>query len=645
MIGSILRLTRAQKNFVLLLVDLTIVPFAFVSALLIHFSTLDAKAVLADNWAFIPFLTIVAGALLGGLGLWRVRLKEYQDGAVIRSALLALGMGLGSAALARLAVHPIAAGFHALFGLTFFVMYFGARLAMLHVLLAIYRRSGAVTRVAIYGAGRTGMELARALRKQPDIVAYAFIDDNATLQGLSVEGLPVYSGARVTRVFKEYGINRVILAMPSLSTHKQTYLSQRLGRLGAEVQTLPAFARLTGEEALLDKLTPIGPSAFLSRVHLHEEIGSKVLAYAGGNILITGAGGSIGQELCRQVVGCLPRKLVLLELSELALYNIHSEIKLLADEAGIELVAVLGSIVDAVLVEQVLASHDIDAVLHAAAYKHVPIVESNIRVGLENNALGTEVLATKSLEAGVKRFVLVSSDKAVRPSNVMGASKRFAELIVQDLAVRSTTTIFSMVRFGNVLGSSGSVVPLFQEQIARGGPLTLTDPNVTRYFMTIEEAARLVLMAGSFAEGGEVYVLDMGKPVRIRDLAHRLIHAAGFTVRDDLNPDGDIEVICTGMRPGEKLHEELMMGKGGQSTAHPKIIRVREQCLSELEMASTLRALRAGVESGTDLAVLAALARAVPEYQPQNLPDSALPVQIVRARKQASDLKSEQLGK
>ena len=640
MIGSILRLTRAQKNFVLLLVDLAVVPMAFTGALMIHFSTLSPLPILSATWSFIPLLMVLAGALLAGLGLWRVRLKEYQDSAIIRSAVLAMGMGLGSAALAHLSDHPIAAGFHSLFALVYFVLYFGARRGMLYILLAIYRRSRAVTRVAIYGAGRTGMELARALRKQSDIVAYAFIDDNATLQGLNVEGLPVYSGARVARVFKEYGINRVILAMPSLSTHKQTYLSQRLSRLGAEVQTLPAFARLTGEDALLNKLTPAGPGAFLARGHLHDEMGSNFAVYVGGNVLITGAGGSIGQELCRQVVGCRPRKLVLLELSELALYNIHSEIKVLAEEAGVEIVAVLGSITDAMLIEQVLAGHEIDAVLHAAAYKHVPIVESNIRVGLSNNALGTAVLATKSLEAGVKRFVLVSSDKAVRPSNVMGASKRFAELIVQDLASRPSRTIFSIVRFGNVLGSSGSVVPLFQEQIARGGPLTLTDPNVTRYFMTIEEAARLVLVAGSFAAGGEVYVLDMGKPVRIRDLAHRLIHASGFTVRDEINPDGDIEVICTGMRPGEKLHEELMMGKGGQSTAHPKIMRVREECLSELEMASALRALRDGVISGTDQAVLGALARAVPEYQPQNLPESALPVQVVRARKRAFDRKS-----
>ncbi|WP_376877201.1 polysaccharide biosynthesis protein [Albirhodobacter sp. R86504] len=645
MFGSILKFTRSQKNLILLSADLLVVPIAFCVALMIQFSSLAPIEHLNRNWEALPALVGIAAVMLFVLGLWHVRLKEFQEKAVLRSAALAVSMGLASSAVAGVLELPFAPGFHPLFALVFLVVYLGARRLMLQVLLAIYRRSAGVTRVAIYGAGRTGMALAQALRQQPGIIAYAFLDDNATLDGLNVEGLPVYSGARVARVVKEYGINRVIIAMPSLSTHKQTYLSQRLGRLRVEIQTLPAFARLTGDDALLDKLTPAGPAAFLSRGHLHDEISGSLADYTGGSVLITGAGGSIGQELCRQILRCRPRKLVLFDLSELALYNIHSEIVVLAQEAGIELVAVLGSITDEVLVEQVLAGHSIDAVLHAAAYKHVPIVETNIRVGLANNALGTSVLVAKAHEAKVKRFVLVSSDKAVRPGNVMGASKRFAELIVQDMAARATDTIFSIVRFGNVLGSSGSVIPLFQEQIARGGPVTLTDLNVTRYFMTIEEAARLVMVAGSFAEGGEVYVLDMGQPVLIRDLAYRLIHAAGFSVRDELNPDGDIEVICTGLRPGEKLHEELMMGTGGQSTAHPKIIRVREHGLSELEMAGSLRALRAAIAEGSEQGVLTALARAVPEYHPQNLPASALPVQVTSAdkkrRSRVTDLPSE----
>ena len=295
MFGSILRFTRAQKNLVLLAVDLCVVPVAFLLSYMIQFSTLDIVTAVDRSWAFLPLLIVSAVVLLFVLGLWRVRLKEFKEKAVSRSAALAASMGLVSAGLSRLLEKPFEAGFYPLFALVFFVLYLTARVLMLKFLLAIYRRSGAVTRVAIYGAGRTGMALAQALRKQPDIVAYAFLDDNATLDGLNVEGLPVYSGARVVRVVKEYGINRVIIAMPTLSTHKQTYLSQRLGRLGLEVQTLPAFARLTGDEALLDKLTPAGPAAFLARGHLHDEIGSNMADYTGGNVLITGAGGSIGQ--------------------------------------------------------------------------------------------------------------------------------------------------------------------------------------------------------------------------------------------------------------------------------------------------------------------------------------------------------------
>jgi FlaA1/EpsC-like NDP-sugar epimerase len=278
-------------------------------------------------------------------------------------------------------------------------------------------------------------------------------------------------------------------------------------------------------------------------------------------------------------------------MSELALYNAEMEFRVLAEGTGIEIVAVLGSVLNGNLVSRVLIEHKVDSIFHAAAYKHVPMVEANATVGLENNAIGTAVIAQKARDLGIKRFVLISTDKAVRPRNIMGASKRLAEMVVQDLAKRSPKTVFSIVRFGNVLGSSGSVLPLFQEQISCGGPVTLTDEAVTRYFMTIEEAAHLVLLAGSLAEGGEVFVLDMGEPVSVNDLARQLIKASGYSVRDAENPDGDIEIVTTGLRPGEKLHEELMIRKGAQTTEHPKIICVREDHLSELETAAALRDL------------------------------------------------------
>jgi FlaA1/EpsC-like NDP-sugar epimerase len=313
-----------------------------------------------------------------------------------------------------------------------------------------------------------------------------------------------------------------------------------------------------------------------------------------------------------------PRRLVLLEMSELALYTIDRELREIAEGSAIEIVPVLGSTTDSRVTRAAMVEHAVEVVLHAAAYKHVPLVEANPIAGLYNNVIGTRILADAAMDAGVDRFVLISTDKAVRPCNVMGASKRMAELVIQDMAARSRRTRFSMVRFGNVLGSSGSVIPLFKEQIARGGPVTVTHEEVTRYFMTLSEAARLVLLAGSFpgANGCDVFVLDMGKPIRIRDLAEQMIEAAGLTVRDAANPGGDIEIVVTGLRPGEKLHEELLIGEGLLTTPHPKILRAREASLSEVEIAKALARLGVAIGQGDAPGALAVLADTVEGYAP-----------------------------
>ncbi len=616
MVKFVLTMTRQQKRLVFLLLDLCSVALAFTIAAAIQFSTLSPAGILEGNWPMVPLLMAVALGLSLFLGTADIRLKHYDLAAAERTALFAAILAVASAALAGLGGLPLPAGFHVVFGLVFLALAAGGRIGLLHVLLAIYRQSAEVRRVMIYGAGRTGMALAAALRSRPDILPVAFVDDNATLRGLIVAGLPVFSGAHIPRVVEQYNVRRVILAMPSLSVHKQNLLSRRLARLGLEVQTLPSFAQLIGDEALVDKLVTAPPSALLSRKGLQDEMAGGCDAYRGAAVMITGAGGSIGLELCRQVVACRPRKLVLLELSEVALYNAGMELRVLTEGLGIELVSVLGSVGDGVLVERALNDHGIDAVLHAAAYKHVPLVEGNARAGVANNAIATQVLVQKVRAAGVRRFVLVSSDKAVRPASVMGATKRMAELIVQGQAGQPDRTIFSIVRFGNVLGSSGSVIPLFQEQIAAGGPVTLTHDAITRYFMTIQEAARLVLIAGSLAHGGEVFVLDMGEPVPIRDLARRVIEASGYTVRDRANPDGDIEIVTTGLRPGEKLHEELLIGGGPKTTVHPKIISVIEPKLSELELAAALRDLREAVNADDEAVIGAALRRWVRGYAP-----------------------------
>ena len=468
----------------------------------------------------------------------------------------------------------------------------------------------------IYGAGTTGMQLASALKQHKSIEPVAFVDDNLTMQGMTVSGLRVHSPLRISEIVRARNIDRVLLAMPSLSQPKQTQIARRLQKLGLEVQALPSFAQLIGEEALVDKLRPVTPNRLLGRARLDKEMGGGAEAYLGKVVLVSGAGGSIGAELCRQVLGCRPAKIVLFELSELALYTVEQDLHALAEESGTQLVAVLGSVTDQRIVRRALTEHLVDVVLHAAAYKHVPLVEANPLVGMANNVLGTATLAQESREAGVARFILVSSDKAVRPTNVMGASKRLAELVVQDLAARSNRTAFAMVRFGNVLGSSGSVVPLFQEQIARGGPVTVTHAEVSRYFMTVQEASRLVLLAGSYAAGGEVYVLDMGQPVLIRNLARQVIEASGYSVKDEANPEGDIEIVTVGLRDGEKLHEELMIGEGLVTTPHPKILCAQEDKLSEIEVASALRALRAALAAGDSEAARAVADRWVEGYKP-----------------------------
>jgi FlaA1/EpsC-like NDP-sugar epimerase len=338
--------------------------------------------------------------------------------------------------------------------------------------------------------------------------------------------------------------------------------------------------------------------------------------YAGQSVMITGAGGTIGLELCRQIIAAGPRKLVLFEISEHALYvalrTVESLVAVHSAEPRFEVIPVLGSVADAPHVTETLNRYGIEVVLHAAAYKHVHLVEANPRAGLINNTLGTATLAHAARDCGVGRFVLVSTDKAVRPAGVMGASKRLAEMAVQDLASRPGPTVFSVVRFGNVIGSSGSVIPLFREQINAGGPVTLTHPGATRYFMTLEDAARLVLAAGFMAEGGEIFLLDMGLPVPIRDIARQMIAASGRTVRDAANPAGDIAVVTTGLRPGEKLHEELTTGRTTEATRHPRIFRLSETCLSEIEMAAALRDLRNAVERGRDADLREMLRRWLP---------------------------------
>jgi len=465
-------------------------------------------------------------------------------------------------------------------------------------------RDGAGDRlpVLIYGAGKTGQQLAAALRHDDRLRPVAFADDEPRLRGLSVAGLRVHGPEDIEGLVAEHGIGRIILAMPGTSEATRARLTRRLAATGCEVHALPTFADLvTGRAVTPYESRPIDPTMLLGRDALENELPGVTDAYAGRRVLVTGAGGSIGAELCRQIASCAPKTLVLLEHAEHALFQIERELRDLAPE--VEIMPILGSVCDPALVSVLMQAREIDVVLHAAAYKHVPMVEANAIEGMRNNVIGTRTVALAAEAAGVERFILVSTDKAVRPTSVMGASKRFAEMIVQDLATRAARTRFSMVRFGNVLGSSGSVIPTFAEQIARGGPITLTHPDVTRYFMTIPEAVRLVLLAGTIARGGDLFVLDMGAPVRVRDIALRMIEASGLSLRDEANPGGDIGIEVTGLRPGEKLHEELLIGSDMLTTPHPRILRAQEGHLSEIELAKALRSLSEAIET-RDVALL-----------------------------------------
>lgn len=597
MLNFIKLLSRRQKAWVFLAFDLAFIPVALIFTFSVQSLPATAAETLLRFLPLLPYLMMAAALLSHVLGLPYIQLKAYERHAIPQSALLAAGTAAGALLLSWVARLGLPPGTHVIFGLFYFLFLVGGRVALLQLVSALYRREEPRCRVLIYGAGTTGVQLAQALRAHDSIDPVAFADDNGSLQGRSLAGLPVYAPARIAEIVAARNIHRVLLAMPSLGRPKQAQLARRLQRMGLEVQALPSFAQLIGEEPLVEKLTPIPPQNFLGRAACDMELAEACEAYAARSVMVTGAGGSIGSELCRQLLVCHPARLVLFEQSELALYTVYQELLQLTEGIDIGIVPVLGSVTEARQVARALRDHDVQVVLHAAAYKHVPLVEANPLPGLANNVLGTRTLARAAAEAGVERFILISSDKAVRPRGVMGASKRLAELVVHDLAMRHAGTVFTMVRFGNVLGSSGSVVPLFQDQVSRGGPVTVTDPEVRRYFMTIGEAVRLVLKAGAEAQGGEIFVLDMGRPVSILQLARQVIEGAGYTVRDADTPDGDIEIVFIGLRPGEKLWEELSLGGDLIGTRHQKIFCAREEGLSEIEIAGVIRDLREAVET------------------------------------------------
>ncbi|MFD1195036.1 polysaccharide biosynthesis protein [Seohaeicola saemankumensis] len=588
-------MTRQQKRLILLFLDTTGAGLGFLLAVLLVNGGLPQPGGLAGLVPHLVAVTVLTCCMTVYLGLDRVKLNAYQLPSLVNSS--SIGMALGAAAMLvdQLTGSMLPFGVFPVLSMVFLIVTLGSRLIMKAILLQIYKQQTSRKRVLIYGAGQTGQQLAAALATDIEVQTVAFIDDNPTLQSLMIGGLMVHSPADIPHLVRSKAIDTIVLAMPSVSHSILRHIADRLKGSGCEVHVLPSFADLVRPGALARQVPALRLSDLLGRSRMEDELPGVRDTYTGRNILITGAGGSIGSEICRQLLSAKPASLILLDHSELSLYRITRELTEIS--GAIRIVPILGSVCEASLVRHTIATHQINVILHAAAYKHVPLVEINGIEGLRNNVLGTKVLADAARAAHVERFTLISTDKAVRPVGLMGCSKRLAELIVQDLATRSVTTRFSIVRFGNVMGSSGSVIPLFQEQIARGGPVTLTHDDVTRYFMTLSEAVRLVLGAGAFSRGGDVFVLDMGAPVPIRKVARQMIEASGHTVRDADNPEGDIEIVVTGLRPGEKLHEELLIGSDMLTTPHPKILRAQESHLSQIEMASLLQGLRIGIET------------------------------------------------
>ncbi len=477
--------------------------------------------------------------------------------------------------------------------------------------------------VLIYGAGQMGVDLALALRRSRDRDVVGFCDSSPSLWGQYVAGYRVYRPERLGHTIERLGVEEILLAIPSSDRNERRLVLKQLERFPVKVKVLPSLAEIASGKVALADLRPLEIEDLLGRDAV-PPIGDLLSRDTAGKcVMVTGAGGSVGSELVRQVLRQGPSRLVLFDVSEPALYEIGMEVQSLVallphEQPRPDVVMVLGSVLDAPLVNETLRKCAVATIYHAAAYKHVPIVEHNASVGLTNNVLGTEVLAEAALNSGVERMVLISTDKAVRPTNVMGASKRLAELVLQARASVSTSTVFTMVRFGNVLGSSGSVVRCFRRQIEQGGPVTVTHPEVIRYFMSIPEAAELVIQAGAMAKGGEVFVLDMGEPVKINDLAELMIRLSGLEIRNEQQPEGDIEIVYTGLRPGEKLYEELLIGANTSGTEHPRILRSDEPALSPAELRRELELLKAAMTTRDVETIQAVLMRTVEGYQPDS---------------------------
>lgn len=613
-----LSLTRVQKQLIAATSDVLCLPVIFYLSLILRFDGMGGNLPYAYTWVAIG-AGLVSVPVYVKLGLYRAVVR-YIDQRIITTVLL--GVTVSTVILTSISWLL----FGALLSLKPFIIYWIS--AILYVLASRFvargflnQRDGVIkTRVAIYGAGQAGSLLANAIRPGNEYLPIFFIDDDPQRVNTTIGGIKVHPSRDIERLAKRHNIGTVLLAMPQLARKEQRAILDRLALLSLRIKVTPPISSLVKGKARVEDVRQIEIEDLLSRDVVAPNPKLLSLCVTGKSVMVTGAGGSIGSELCRQIVALEPSKLILLDISEFALYTIEQELRefQLSRELDIELVACVGSVLETEKCTRILTAFEVDTVYHAAAYKHVPLVEHNPIEGIRNNAFGTLSMAKAAIAAKVKCFVLISTDKAVRPTNVMGATKRLAELVLQAFARNGSHTRFSMVRFGNVLGSSGSVVPLFRKQIAAGGPVTLTHPDITRYFMTIPEAAQLVIQAGSMGMGGDVFVLDMGDPVRIADLAVRMVHLSGQEVKTSSTPTGTIELNYVGLRPGEKLYEELLIGSNVSSTAHPLIQRAKESEFEWPVLKQMLQQLDEACSRFDHNAIRLHLQKIVREYAPSS---------------------------
>ena len=609
-------LSRRSKQLIVLAIDLVLLVVA----------TWIAYSLRMDEWAIWPgpvqiFLAIsllTAPAMFYLSGVYRTIFRYAGVGMLATLAKAFFLYGLVTFVIFTLfGIRTVPRTLGVLQPIIYFVLVGGVRIFIRYLVTDVLRRGfyrGPARRALIYGAGAAGQQLANQLRIEPDKTVVGFIDDDSRLAGHRLDGMPVFSSAELGDAIDRLAVKDVLLAIPKASRRRRAQIVQLLSNYPVNVQILPRARDIIDGKVSIDDIRPLQIEDLLGRDPVVPDDDLLARNVRGRTVLVTGAGGSIGSELARQIVTIGAARLILFELSEYALYRIERELRAAYADQPCEIFAVLGSVCDSAKLDILFDDFAIDTVFHAAAYKHVPLIEANPLQGIANNVIGTFELAQAAARAEVSDFILISTDKAVRPTNVMGATKRAAEQVIQAFAEHSAKTRFSMVRFGNVLGSSGSVVPLFDRQIRDGGPITLTHGDITRYFMTIPEAANLVIQAGGMASGGEVFVLDMGKPVRIADLARTMVQLSGLTVRDKDQPDGDIEIVEIGLRPGEKLYEELLIGNDPSRTKHESIMVANEAFKPWSELLPVITELAVCLKAAESLDILH---RLVPEFDHQ----------------------------